>query len=59
MSNGLTFELYNILHKIFGIEAKWLENGVTEFHKNHLRIDWVDTEKLTFILDQAPLFDGL
>ena len=31
--------------------------GLQNFHENHMRIDCVDTEKLTFILDQLPLSD--
>ena len=32
---------------------------VTKFSDNRLRIDWLDTEKLTFILDHPLLSDRL
>ena len=32
---------------------------VTQFRDNHTRIDRVDTEKLTFILDHPPPLDRL
>ena len=33
--------------------------GFAKFHENCFRIDWLDTEKLTFILDNSPLSDRL
>ena len=48
MSNGLTFELSNILLQIFRIDAKWLENRVYKIYENRLRIELTGYRKANF-----------
>ena len=60
MSNGLTFEILNGISRNFqGCCQMTIATMVAKFRDNPLRIDWLDTEKLTFILDHPPPSDRL
>ena len=55
MSNGITIQYF--FTKFLGLMPNGI--GFTKFHENRLRIDRLDTEKLTLISDHPPPWDRL